>query len=183
MYSYPLRLRLACPTIDLQKSPHRELLEGAVKEFNERSETAYNPKRIRDLRHLGNSEITLVLDSGIELESPGRAIRLLSQIIADNAAFAPAVQRGRLFLTLPTIPEAENMEGIMEADISPEKISDEVLLNGLVHFFLNKAVGSTSSEYKKKRAAVDLIKSMALNAGIIDTNSLSRQEEKTSEAR
>ena len=182
-YSYPMRLRLVCPTIDLQQSPYNGILAEAVKEFNDRSETAFNPKRIRDLQHLGNSEISLVLDSRMDLESPGKALRLFSQVIAGHEAFAPAIQKGRLFLTLPTVPGVANLEEVVATAVSPEKISDEALLNGLIHFFLNKAAGSTSSEYKKKRAAVELMKSMALNAGLIDIETLTQQEEKKNEAK
>lgn len=179
-YSYPMRLRLACPTIDMQQAPFSGILEAAVEEFNDRSETAFNPKRIRELRHFGSSELSIVLDSMTELESPGRAIRLFSQIIAGNVAFAPATQKGRLFFTLPTVPGAADLQEEATTNVSTEKISDEALLNGLIHFLLNKSAGSTSSEYKKKRAAVDLMKSMALSAGIID---IEQMEEKKNEAK
>lgn len=174
-YSYPLRLRLACPILELKEPPYKDLIDAAVIEFNERSETAYNPKRIRDIHHLGGSEIAIVLDSSIELESPGRAIRLFSKILVEKEAFLPAIQHGKLFLSLPMIDQPTDL-GEAVADVSPDQITDEALLTGLIHFFLYKSAGTTA-DYKKKRATVDLIKSLALKADLIDKQTLIRADD------
>lgn len=148
----------------------KDFIESQIKNYNSISKRSLiNPKHIglgknnEDNIILTKSTLIITLYSYEELNTPGKAIRLLSQLLInpeepDN--LADLLFEKKLFRSfkVATINSEANTKNIV--DISD--ISDSTLIKALVDFVCNQQDFSA-----QKRTAVDKMKEIAVEGGLL----------------
>lgn len=160
MYTYSVKMEPQRIDIKIDFSCYQAIIEDSVKDFNETPKK--NVKIISDMV-ITTSYLTLTLTSEAPLESVGRALRSFTAIILEKEKelISFCTPGGSLFRY--TLIKEENE--IFKED-SAEKISDAQLINALVDYVCaNRDTNSTV--YKKKRMAIEEIKKIAKEAGIV----------------
>lgn len=166
-YKYLIGIRLATPdsSIALNQEPFSNAILSAIEEYNSCSKSAPNPKNISLIpSNFFNDSFIIKLTSEKELASPGKALRLFSQIITNSGTFDCYIKNGKVFSTFPVM-QTENELEILD----PDKISDAEILKALIDYVCNKS-DSNSTTYKRKRSAMAQIKQIALESGIYTIN-------------
>lgn len=162
-YSYEMTLSLARPGTPFSKED-RQTLEKAIAEYNEKSIYMANPKQIH-LLEVADSYISVRLFSTQVLTTPGRGLRMLTTILLNEptSRFANRVTAGGQLFRVINIkqPTCEN------ALMNPALISDVVFLKAIVDYIMEKKDGSTACQ--KKKAAMEEMKKLAVEAGIISS--------------
>ncbi len=158
-YEYNLKLTLIKSGMDFTSDSKKYLsmLNESAENYNDKS----NGKQIIvNADSLGEKSVILSLSSPVQLEQPGKAIRLFSKYLIDTyEEFHEQVTQGKLFIT----SEAAMVEG--EA-IDPESIDDAEFVSAIVRALLNKTSG-TSNDYKKNRRTINRMKIIAKQDGLI----------------
>lgn len=181
MYKYRLGLAL----IKDVKESKRKLCEREffirkqINIFNEKSKTSsVNPKYIglgkecedgaEDDIVISPSTIILTLYSFQQLNTPGKAMRLLSQLLiqsadADNLADLLSEDK-KLFRTFNVAMQGTS-DGNKEI-ISTENVQDADLIKALIDYLL-KSKSTYSPELNSQRIAIDKMKILAIESGIL----------------
>lgn len=162
-YEYLIGIRPAYPnsSLILNQEPYSSAIMSAINEYNLRSKSAPNQKCIALLPTNFNEDSFIIeLKSERELDSPGKALRVFSQIIANSGIFDEHIRNGKVFTTFPVMKAADK-----KSILDPDKISDTEILKALIDYVCNKS-DSNSTTYKKKRSAMAQIKQIALESGI-----------------
>lgn len=158
-YEYNLKLTLIKSGMDFTSDSKKYLsmLNESAENYNDKS----NGKQIIvNADSLGEKSVILSVSSPVQLEQPGKAIRLFSKYLIDTyEEFHEQVTQGKLFIT----SEAAMVEG--EA-IDPESIDDAEFVSAIVRALLNKTSG-TSNDYKKNRRTINRMKIIAKQDGLI----------------
>ena len=161
MEQYKLVLTLAKSNdgFDLTADPkYLDILKKCAKTYNDKSKG----KEIEIIESsLKPRSFIIILSSPKELEIPGRSIRHFSQALVEHKEFEDMVINKKLFLTEPAA--ADNLDGGV---VDPNTIDDIEFLKSLIDYLYNKAPGS-STEYKKKRKALNKMKIIAKEEGLL----------------
>lgn len=160
-YVYHMKLSLARPGPPLSEEDRLALEKGAA-EYNSRAIYMANPKNIQ-LLEISDNYIRIKLYSTLVLTTPGRGLRTFTALLLNepSSRFADRVTPGgQLFRVIDVKQPAH--EGTL-AD--PALVSDADLVKALIDYMTEKKDGSASCQ--KKRAAVEEIKRLAAQAGII----------------
>lgn len=161
-YRYLLTLALALPGPDFSEEDRRGL-EGAVADYNSKTLQMNNPKKI-EMQEIGKNYIKLVLSSTQALATPGKGLRsLTTSLIRDpSSCFKDRVTPGgQLFRVIA----AERLDASENNVIDPATISDGDLVKALVDYLTERRDGSSAS--RNKRAAVEMMKKLAVDASMI----------------
>ena len=158
-YNYNLKITLIKSGMDFTSDPKKfiSILNESAANYNKKS----NGKRIIvNEDSLAEKSVILTVSSPVQLEQPGKAIRLFSKYLIDTyEEFHEQVTQGKLFIT----SEAAMVEG--EA-IDPESIDDAEFVSAIVRALLNKTSG-TSNDYKKNRRSINRMKIIATQDGLL----------------
>ena len=143
-YHYDLTLSLALPGPEFS-AEDRRTLENGINSYNERSIYMNNPKHI-SLLEMGKNHIKIRLSSTQMLTTPSFEGRV--------------TPGGQLFRVLHA-ERPDDRGGAPEA----AAISDAELVKALVDYLLERKDGSAAS--RKKKAAVEAMKRLAIDAAMI----------------
>ncbi len=160
-YQYAMSLSLARPGSPFSRKD-RLSLEKAIAIYNEKSAYMANPKQI-DLLEVTDYYINIRLFSTQPLATPGRGLRALTTILLSEPAsrFADRVTPGGQLFRVISVkqPEIEN------ASMDPALISDADFLKAMIDYITARKDGSAACQ--KRKAAVEEMKKLAVEAGII----------------
>lgn len=166
MYKYEIELHLASvkPTLDLRKK--EEIIRSAEKEYNNRSVHMQNSKEIK-ISKIEATHMILTLLSTFSLNSVGRALRTFSTILLkeyEDVDFIKEVTTsGALFKAV----QVNDTFDLKHNDkIVSKEISDLDLIKGLMDYVYKKR-DPDSTVYRKKRIAMEEIKKLCIESGII----------------
>lgn len=171
MYEYKICLALVktLNVADRGLDERRTFIRAQIEIFNEKSlRSLVNPKHIglgndgeEDI-HITKSTLVVTLYSVLELDTPGKAVRLLSQLLitsedADN--LSDLILDKKLFRTFKAaVGDSDETKAVI--DLSA--VSDSDLIKALVDFACDEHDFSA-----KKRNAVDQMKKIAIESGLI----------------
>lgn len=176
MNEYQLGLALVTELDESQKGLDErvEFIKSQIKIFNEKSlRSVFNPKHIglgeNDEKDIQLTRTTLVvtLYSQEALNTPGKAMRLLSQLLvtSDNPDnLSDLVWNKKLFRTFK-VATAE--DGGSQNIIDLSGISDGELIKALIDFVCDKKDFSG-----EKRNAIDQMKKIAVECGLLRKDTL-----------
>lgn len=176
MYEYQLGLALVTELDENQKGLDErvEFIKSQIKIFNEKSlRSIFNPKHIglgeNDEKDVLLTRTTLIvtLYSQEALNTPGKAMRLLSQLLVtsdkpDN--LSDLVWNKKLFRTFK-VASAEDSGSQNIIDLSG--ISDSELIKALIDFVCDEKDFS-----REKRSAIDEMKKLAVECGLLRNDTL-----------
>ena len=150
-YHYDLTLSLALPGPEFS-AEDRRTLENGINSYNERSIYMNNPKHI-SLLEMGKNHIKIRLSSTQMLTTPGRGLRALTAILVKTPSFEGRVTPGgQLFR-------------VLHAERPDDRGGAPELVKALVDYLLERKDGSAAS--RKKKAAVEAMKRLAIDAAMI----------------
>lgn len=172
MYNYKIGLALVKSITDDEKGldQRREFIISQVSIFNEKSSrSVINPKHIgtgngeEDDIQLTRTSLILTLYTQEPINTPGKAIRLLSQLLItsdDPDNLSDLLLDKKLFRSFKVATASDNsaVNGII--DLS--SISDSDLIKALVDYTCNQQDFSA-----QKRNAVDQMKRIAVENGLL----------------
>ncbi|MDD4095417.1 MAG: hypothetical protein PHP22_04170 [Oscillospiraceae bacterium] len=166
-YTYKIGIKIAKANteLDFLNSETNRLIRDAENEYNDICGfSAQNPKTMI-IEEIFHDSIVLTLNSTLPLRAAGKALRPFSQILLRNPSFTSVVNTsGQLFQTFRVSPhEAEISASIL---VSVDEIDDLILLKSLMDYIYRKR-DSDSTTYRKKRAAINRMKQIAIDSGII----------------
>lgn len=160
-YAYEMTLSLARPGAPLSEEDCLALEQG-IAAYNAKSIYMANPKHIR-LLETSDSYIRIELSSTQALNTPGRGLRTLTTILMNDSSsrFAERVTAGGQLFRVVDIkqPPRENTE------IDPASVSDIDFLKAILDYIMERKDSSTAAQ--KKRAAIEEMKRLAVESGII----------------
>lgn len=180
MYAYRLGLALVkgIEETDGENLEQREdFIREKMKVFNETCRRSrVNPKYIG----LGDSEneddvdftpdrIYLTLYSQQRLDTPGRALRFLVQLLVqgeEDKNLSDLVSNGHLFRTFIVAAKSGGNDSGGNKDIAVEDIDDVELVKALLDYLMKKK-SQYSPENNAQRNAVNRMKALAIESGII----------------
>ena len=158
-YHYDLTLSLALQGPEFS-AEDRRTLENGINSYNERSIYMNNPKHI-SLLEMGKNHIKIRLSSTQMLTTPGRGLRALTAILVKTPSFEGRVTPGGQLFRVLHAERPDDRGGAPEA----AAISDAELVKALVDYLLERKDGSAAS--RKKKAAVEAMKRLAIDAAMI----------------
>lgn len=176
MYAYPIGLALV--KVTNKKLKFREkFIEKIITLFNEKSQTSVvNPKHIgvgkngEDKFIINDSSIIITLYSQSSLNSPGKAIRLFSQLLLqseDEDNFNDLVSDdGKLFKTFNVAKISDAASGKINV-VDSAQIDDATFLKALIDYLL-KSKSKYTSELNEQQIAIEKMKVLALESKIIN---------------
>lgn len=175
MYEYKIGLALA-KNIDGDKKgldERKKFIITQIKNYNEISlRSLVNPKHIglgengEDDVQFTKNTLIITLYTQEELATPGKAVRLLSQLLitsnsADNLSDLLLVKK--LFRSFKVATASDVNQ--LEKTVNVSSFSDADLIKSLVDFACNQQDFSA-----RKRNAVDQMKKIAIENGLLDSN-------------
>ncbi len=169
-YTYEVEIRLKTNQKHFKLEEKEGPLRDAIQRYNDRSSEMQNPKTLI-LKELHNDCMLLTLESVLPLNSVGRALRTFSIIlikeIKDPDFISAIAPNGQLFSTTQT---KNNQKIPMESNDNDIPINDLDVIKALMDYIYKKR-DPDSTIYRRKRAAFEQIKKIALESGIIKTRS------------
>lgn len=161
MFTYPIKIEISNPqsSININLKTKEQLFLDAIKSFNESSDSMQNSKTLHDVS-VSESYVILTLNSDAPLKSVGRALRkfvcdLLNS--GDEELKNACTPSGALFRYTLISAEAP------EEEIN---VSDSELIKSLIDYVCSNRDTNTTI-YRKKRKAIEEIKKIAIEGGII----------------
>jgi hypothetical protein len=171
-YTYDLTLSLAKPGSTLTEKAISSELEKGVEEYNRRSLFMANPKKI-ELRKIADDYVELRLRSTNALATPGRGIRALTTILLQSSDyFKYCVTPGGQLFRVISISQPQPSERSL---VDPAHVSDQEFLKALIDYFWEERSMPGASR-KEKRSAIDEMKKLAAEVGIIQQKERNRLE-------
>lgn len=165
-YSYDMTLSLARPGTPFSNKDRQALKQG-IAGYNEKSVYMANPKLIQ-LLEIADSYIHIKLFSTQILTTPGRGLRTLTTILLNDpqSRFADRVTPGgQLFRVISVKQPTESTL------INPALIPDADFFKAIFDYIMEKKDGSTACQ--RKKAAMEEMKKLAVEAGIISSTASS----------
>lgn len=163
---YNIKLSLAIPNPSITLLEKEEVLDKAIQEYNNRTFQMQNPKKIEKIS-LENAILNIRLESALPLNSVGRALRTFSTIIIkefkDSDFIAQITPNGQLFATINSSEDVCENNSVDRVDVN--SVDDLDIVKSLLDYICNKRE-QNSTEYRKKRAAMNNIKQIAIDSGI-----------------
>lgn len=167
-YIYTLELKLAKKSSTINLRDYSKEIQDCIADYNSASEKAANRKSLERIE-IQDISMLLRLRSSLELIAIGKALRYFSQLAIKRI---PPLQEnltgsGQLFrINQIGLPVSEEDPKIQEIQLLARTVSDAALLKGLVDYVCRKRDPNTSV-YLKKQKAVEQMKQLAVEAGII----------------
>lgn len=160
MIEYTAELYLSDPGPAFSEE-EREILQRAAEEFNLHTMEMANPKTIK-IEAINDHSVKIKLLSTLPLKS-GRAFRRYTNLLIQHHEFADRMTSAGLFRTTLLGEKAEERE---VPSPPPEQISDLALLQALQRYLFERKDGG-SKVYRQKRAAIEKMKELAKDSGIL----------------
>lgn len=163
MNKYEIELHLAKLNTELKLDKKKDVIYQAQEAYNQRSAVMQNPKTVR-IQDVTENYVRLTLESELVLYSVGRALRSFSVILLkefnDEDFNAEVTKSGALF-------RAVLLDDACETEQNGKKeLTDLELLKGLMDYVCGKR-DPDSTAYRRKRSAMEQIKKICLESGII----------------
>lgn len=166
-YTYDIELHLAEPKPTLNLLDKADIIRKAELEYNLRSVHMQNCKTIK-IHSIMPSFIKLTLSSDLFLNTVGRALRTFSMILIadykDQDFISQVTKGGALFKTIQV--NAESNVQPSDSTIDFKQLSDLDLIKALMDYVYNKR-DPDSTIYRKKRQAMEDIKRISIESGLI----------------
>lgn len=156
-YCYEMTLSMVSPGDPFGEEERTALVE-AIETYNARSVYMGNPKML-ELVEMTQSCIDVKMFSTQALSTPGRGLRLLTTLLLETCFKKRVTPSGQLFRVIALKKPAE------AAMQNPADISDLELIKALLDYYAEKK--DSSSAAKRKRAAMEEIKRIAAEAGML----------------
>lgn len=175
LFKYPLGLSLVKVT-EKKISDRKKFIIEVITVFNEKSRTSVvNPKYIGlgingdDDVMVNDSSIIITLYSQQALSSPGKAVRLLSQLLLqsnnENSFNDLVSDDGKLFKTFNVAKVADSDSGDI-CIVDSAQVEDSTFVKALIDYLL-KSKSRYSSEINEQQNAIERMKVLAIESGII----------------
>lgn len=189
MYEYRLGLALI-KRIDESDAENLKQREGFIlekmKAFNEASRRSrVNPKYIglgdsgkEDGVQITPDRIYLTLYSQQRLDVPGKALRFFVQLLIqpeEDKNLSDLVSNGHLFRTFIVATKSGGDDSVGSKDIAVEDIDDVEFVKALLDYLMKKK-SQYSPENNAQRNAVDRMKALAIESGIIVPEAISGRD-------
>lgn len=165
-YIYTLEMKLAKSSDSIELKNDKSLIEESFHEYNNVCSKSTNKKTI-ELLNVENNSILLRLSSETKLNAVGKALRYLSKMLLERI---PALNNnltssGQLFrVNTIGFPTTDPSKSYIPLQIS--KIDDSELIKSLIDYVCKKR-DSNTSQYIKKVKAVEKMKQLAIESGLI----------------
>lgn len=169
-HNYLIGLKLTHSNVSINFRDHIEFIQKCVDEYNKVSQSkSLNPKFIElDQNDISTDAIVLTLHSTNALTVVGKALRHFSQLLLNNDGFKKCVVNGQL---LKTIPVSElSPTGSEKQIVNVSEIDDIEFMKALLDYIYRKR-DADSTAYRRKRIALDQMKQIALESGILKLES------------
>lgn len=155
-YIYEIELCLAASQPSLNMEEKKGVIQSAAVEFNSRSSRMSNRKTIT-IKTVSKESFVVSLESDLPLETPGRALKMLSMLLLKDPAFSNAVtSSGQLFRTVQA-PKA----GSGGQEPNKDGISDLDAVKALMDY-VYRAKNTNKAVYQRQRSAMEKIKAIIL---------------------
>lgn len=175
MFKYTIGLSLVRVT-DKKLSERKKFIIEIIALFNEKSRTSVvNPKYIGvgengdDDIIVNDASIIITLYSQQALNSPGKAVRLFSQLLLqskDENNFNDLVSDdGKLFKTFNVAKVSDSNSGNI-CIVHSAQVDDSTFVKALIDYLL-KSKSKYSSEINDQQNAIESMKVLAIESGII----------------
>ena len=157
MYTYTVVGKLTNPNLNIAlPDSFCEDIQNVVSHLNSvMTVSTANKKRFRDLKILDFRSFQLTIDSELLMSRPGKSLIPLSKALYEYQGYREISFHGKLFHYISVDSENPNVP----------VLDDSVLLEGLIHYCMNKRHPLYFHEEKEK--ALTEIKRIALDSGII----------------
>lgn len=169
-YIYNIQLTFANPSPTITFVDKEDVINKAIKDYNNRTFQMQNPKKIEKIS-LDKSILSIKLESALPLNSLGRALKTFSTIIIkeykDPEFIAQITSNGQLFTTVHSSKNTGEIISNNKIDIS--NIDDLEIIKSLLDYIYKKK-DSNSTIYRQKKAAMNKIKEIAVDSGIYKKN-------------
>lgn len=166
-YEYLIGLKLVHPNPSKELNDFENIINLSAQEYNHICmNRSTNPKEIT-IREITGNTIILKLNSRTELSSPGKALRSFSQLLIKHSEFAKCFVFGKQLFTSFEVTSENSAES--NTHITADDIDDTLFMGSMLSYFLNKR-DSDSTTYVHKRKAVEKMKLLAYECGIITLN-------------
>jgi hypothetical protein len=169
-YIYNIQLTFANPSPTITFIDKEDVIDRAIKDYNNRTFQMQNPKKIEKTA-IERSVLSIKLESALPLNSLGRALRTFSIIIIkeyeDPDFIAQITSNGQLFTTVHSSENTDKIVSDNQIDIND--IDDLEIIKALLDYIYKKR-DSNSTIYRQKKAAMNKIKQIAVDSGIYTKN-------------
>ena len=169
-YIYNIQLTFANPSPTITFIDKEDVIDRAIKDYNNRTFQMQNPKKIEKTA-IERSVLSIKLESALPLNSLGRALRTFSIIIIkeyeDPDFIAQITSNGQLFTTVHSSENTDKIVSDNEIDIND--VDDLEIVKALLDYIYKKR-DSNSTIYRQKKAAMNKIKQIAIDSGIYTKN-------------
>ena len=165
-YIYSLELKLARTAEQIRLNEFENTIRQATSDYNDAGKKSVNPKSI-ELIKIENSLILLHLTSASELRVVGKALRYFSQLLVKKIPILleNLTSSGQLFrVNQIGLPIAENEDPHVQ--LQAREVDDACLIKALIDY-ISKQRDPNTATYIKKLKAVEQMKQLAIEAGII----------------
>ena len=165
-YIYSLELKLAKTSDCIHLGDFQTAINEAIIQYNDAGKKSANPKNI-ELVNIENNLILLHLTSASELRFVGKALRYFSQLIIQKVPILTQnlTTSGQLFrINQIGLPIAEDEDPNVQ--LQAREVDDACLIKALIDY-ISKKRDTNTAIYIKKLKAVEQMKQLAIEAGII----------------
>lgn len=165
-HQYLVGLKLANSNASINFQDYTDLILACVEDYNKVGQSkSKNPKYIElDKSNISPDSIVLTLYSTEILTVVGKALRHLSQLLLSHDDFKKCTVNGQLLMTFPVSAVAPG--GSEKQIISISEVDDIEFMKALMDYIYKKR-DADSTAYRKKRIALDQMKQIALESGIL----------------
>lgn len=174
MFKYPIGLSLVKIT-EKSLNDRKDFINKKIALFNEKSRTSViNPKYIGvgengdDDVIINDSSIIITLYSQQELNSPGKAIRLFSQLLLQSEAkenFNDLLSNDKKLFKTFNVAKIHDPNSGDICIVDSAKVDDATLVKALIDYFFNKS--RYSCENNEQKEAIEKMKVLAIESAII----------------
>lgn len=168
-YLYTLELKLAKKTNSFNLTEYSKDISKVIEDYNYAGEKAANKKCIT-LIQTNEKSLNIRLNSTVKLQNSGKALRFFSELMIKKIPDIKdcITSSGQLFrISEIGLPVTENEDPNLQ--LLAREIDDSTLVKALVDYVCRKRDPNTSV-YLKKQKAIEQMKQIALESGLIELN-------------
>lgn len=147
----------------------KDYIKKSFDEFSDQCKNSINNSKYIDSEtiKISKNSITFTLVSEKELASPGKSLKQLSKMLLEDPYFEKLKVNGKLFKTYATVEVADEENGKTQSIDVANIITDVDLVKALVDYLVEPQHPYTPERHAK-RAAVDKMKVLAIQSGLLE---------------
>ena len=163
-YIYTLESRLAKTTANLKFTSKKDIINNSVTRFNDTSKYQQQNPKLLNLISLTDDVIYMKLESELQLQTVGKALRSFTIFLLEDPDFANEISsKGQLLRTIQTDC---HFDGKKENEGTQIEMDDLTFVKGILDY-MYKPRDIETTLYKRKKNAMAQMKKIAIESGII----------------